>query len=44
MKNNEITIFSLHNDKFMTRDFEEAMENTMCKYSLSQLNFMADIS
>lgn len=44
MKNNEITIFSLHDDKFMTSDFEEALENSMCKYSLSQLNFMHDIS
>jgi hypothetical protein len=44
MKNNEITIFSLHEDKFIINDFEEALENSMRKYSLRQLNFMDDIS
>jgi hypothetical protein len=44
MKNSEITLFSLHNNNFMKSDFEEELENSLCRYSLRQLNFMHDIS
>jgi hypothetical protein len=44
MKNEEIAIFSLRNNPFMMYDFEEAMQNSMRKYSLRHLNLMDDIS
>ena len=44
MKNEEITIFSFRHNPFMMNDFEEALENSMRRYSLRQLNFMEDIS
>jgi hypothetical protein len=44
MKNNEIAVFSLRNNPFMMNDFEEALQNSMRRYSLSHLNLMDDIS
>jgi hypothetical protein len=44
MKNDEIAVFSLRQNPFMMNDFEEALQNSMRRYSLRQLNFMEDIS
>lgn len=44
MKTNEITLFTLRRNPFMMNEFEEALQNSMRKYSLRQLNFMEDIS
>jgi Domain of unknown function (DUF1864) len=44
MKNEEVTVFSLRHNPFMMSDFEEALQNSMRKYSLRQMNLMEDIS
>lgn len=44
MKNEEIAVFSLRSNPFMTYDFDEALQNSMRRYSLRNLNFMKDIS
>lgn len=44
MKNKEIVIFSFHHHLFEMNDLEEALQNSMRKYSLRHLNFMEDIS
>ena len=44
MKNDEIAVFSLRHNPFTTNDFEEALQNSMRRYSLRHLNFMDDIS
>jgi hypothetical protein len=44
MKNKEIAVFSLRNNPFILNDFEEALQNSMRRYSLRNLNFMEDIS
>jgi hypothetical protein len=44
MKNEEIALFSLRHNPFMMNDFEEALQNSMRKYSLRRLNFMEDVS
>jgi hypothetical protein len=44
MKNEEITISPLGGNSFMKFDIEEAMQNSMRRYSLRHLNFMEDIS
>jgi Domain of unknown function (DUF1864) len=44
MKNEEITVFSLRHNPFMMNDFEEALQNSMRRYSLRHLNFMEDVS
>jgi len=44
MKKDAITVFSLRHNPFMANDFEEALQNSMMKYSLRHLYFMDDIS
>jgi hypothetical protein len=44
MKNKEVAVFSLRRNPFMMDDFEEALQNSMRRYSLRQLDFMDDIS
>ncbi len=44
MKNEEIAVFYLRNNPFMMNDFEDALQNSMRRYSLRHLNFMDDIS
>jgi hypothetical protein len=44
MKNEEIFAFSLRTNASMMYDFEEALQNSMRKYSLRHLNFMEDIA
>jgi hypothetical protein len=44
MKNEEITVFPVRNNEFMMNEFEEALQNSMRKYSLRHLNFMDGIS
>lgn len=44
MKNEAIAVFSLRNNPLMMNDFEEALQNSMRRYSLRHLNFMEDNS
>jgi hypothetical protein len=44
MKNEKVDVFSLRRNPFMLNDFEEALQNSMRRYSLRNLNFMKDIS
>ncbi len=44
MKNEDIAVFSLRHNPFTINEFEEALQNSMRKYSLRHLNFMEDIS
>jgi Domain of unknown function (DUF1864) len=44
MKNEEIALFSLRNNPFMMPDLEEALQNSMRRYSLRHLDFMDDVS
>jgi hypothetical protein len=44
MKNEEIAVFPLRNNLFVMNEFEEALQNSLRKYSLRNLNFLDDIS
>jgi hypothetical protein len=44
MKNTEIAVFSLQSNAFSLNEFEDALQNSMRRYSLRHLNFMDDIS
>ena len=44
MKNEEIAVFPFHHNLLMMNDLEEALQNSMRKYSLRHLNFMEYIS
>jgi hypothetical protein len=44
MKNEEFAVFSLRNNPFTINNFEEALQNSMRKYSLRQMNLLEDIS
>jgi hypothetical protein len=43
MKNEDIAIFSLQHTPLMMNEFEEALQNSMRRYSLRQMNFMDNI-
>lgn len=44
MKNEEVALFSLRSSPFVTYDLEEALQNSMRRYSLRNLNFIENIS
>lgn len=44
MKNEGIALLPLRQNPFMMSDFEEALQNSMRRYSLRHLNFMDDVS
>lgn len=44
MKNDEISVLPMQRYQFKMYQFEEALQNSLRKYSLRHLNFLDDIS